>query len=79
MMKKSPVETGVVALLVKAVSLSKFVVLLPVAYLTIFIAEPVSVLVKVVAAPPIARAVVRVMAPAVSEPRVAFGVPRVAV
>ena len=80
MMKKSPVETAVVALLVKGVVLSKFDVLLPVAYLTILeIVAPASVLVKVVATPPIARAVVRVMAPAVSEPRVAFGVPRVAV
>ena len=63
----------VLAPLVKAVSISKFVVLEPVAYLTIL--EKVallSVLVKVVAAEPVANAVVRVIAPGVSEPRVAL-------
>jgi len=54
-MKKSPVETAVVALLVNAVSLSKFDVLLPVAYLTILeIDAPASALVKVVELVPVA-------------------------
>ena len=54
-MKKSPVETAVVALLVNAVSLSKFDVLRPVAYLTILeIDAPASALVKVVELVPVA-------------------------
>ena len=79
-MKKSPFETVVVAPLVNAVSISKFEVGAPEAYLTILeIVAPESVLVKVVAATPVACAVVRVIAPGVSEPRVAFGDPRVEV
>ena len=55
MMKKSPVDTAVVALFVKAASLSKFDVLAPSPYLTIFvIVAPASVLVKVVSAVPVA-------------------------
>ena len=55
MMKKSPFATVLVAPLVKAVSISKFVVGAPEAYLTILlIVAPASVLVKVVAAVPAA-------------------------
>ena len=79
-MKKSLDDTVVDAPLVNAPSVSKLVVLAPDAYLTILvIAAPASVLVKVVAATPVACAVVRVIVLGVSEPRVAFGVPRVAV
>ena len=79
-MKKSLLETVVIAPSLKAASVSKFAVLAPDAYLTIReIVEPASVLVKVVAAAPVACAVVRVIAPAVSDPRVTFGVPRVVV
>jgi hypothetical protein len=54
-MKKSPVVTVDAAPLVKAVSLSKLVVLAPVAYLTILeIVAPASVLVKVVVSTPVA-------------------------
>ena len=67
-----------VAPLVNAVSVSKFVVLAPFAYLTILVTvAPASVLVKVVAAIPVACAVVSVIAPGVSEPRVALEIPRV--
>jgi hypothetical protein len=78
MMKKSPLVNVSGALLVKAVSVSKFDVLEPDAYLTILeIVASASVLVKVVVSTPVACAVVRVIAPGVSEPRVALGVPRV--
>ena len=54
-MKKSPLETVVLAPSPKAASVSKLVVLAPVAYLTILvIVAPASVLVKVVAAAPAA-------------------------
>ena len=81
MMKKSPLATVVVVPLVKSVAASKLVVsaVAPDKYLTIFVVEPASVLVKVVAKIPVACAVVRVTAPGVSEPRVEFGVPRVEV
>ena len=75
-MKKSPLLSVAVALLVKAVSISKLVVGAPVPYLTILvIVAPASVLAKVVAAEPVASAVVKVIAPGVSEPRVALEVP----
>ena len=64
----------------KAVSISKFVVLEPVAYLTILeIVAPVSVLVKVVDAVPVACAVVKVIVPGKTEASTEFGVPRVEV
>ena len=54
-MKKSLLETVVVAPSLKAASVSKFAVLAPDSYLTIReIVEPESVLVKVVAAAPVA-------------------------
>ena len=80
MMKKSPLETVVVAPSLKAASVSKLFVLAPVAYLTILvIVAPTSVLVKVVAAAPVACAVVRVTVPAVADANTALGVPRVGV
>jgi hypothetical protein len=80
MIKKSLLATVAVAPLVKAASVSKFAVLEPDAYLTILeIVELLSVLVKLLGSVPVACAVVRVIAPAASEPRVAFGVPRVGV
>ena len=79
-MKKSLLETAVVALLVNAVSVSKFVVFVPDPYLTILeILEPASVLVKVVAATPVACAVVSVIVPAIADANTEFGVPRVGV
>ena len=55
MMKKSPFATALVALLANAVSISKFEVGAPEAYLTILvIVAPASVLTKVVAAVPAA-------------------------
>ena len=55
MMKKSPLVTVVAAPSLKAASVSKLVVLAPVAYLTILeIVAPASVLVKVVAPTPAA-------------------------
>ena len=67
-----------VALLVKAVSVSKFAVGAPELYLTIrVIVAPTSVLVNVVASVPVACAVVSVIVPAVTEVSTAFGVPRV--
>ena len=54
-MKKSPVETVVVASFAKATSVSKLDVLEPNAYLTILeIVAPASVVVKVVPAEPVA-------------------------
>ena len=53
-MKKSPLATVVVAPSLKAASVSKLVVLAPVAYLTIFVVAPASVLVKVVVSTPVA-------------------------
>ena len=80
MMKKSPLATAVVAPSLKAASVSKFAALAAAAYLTIReTVAPASVLVKVVAAAPVACPVVRVIAPAVSEPKTAFGVPKVGV
>ena len=78
-MKKSPLVTVSGALLVKAVSVSKFDVPEPDAYLTIFVVAPASVLVKVVVSTPVACAVVRVIAPAVTDANTALGVPRVGV
>ena len=79
-MKKSPFATAVVALLAKAASVSKPAVDAPVMYLTILvIVAPASVLVKRVARPPVAWAVVSVIAPAITDAKTAFGVPRVAV
>ena len=74
-------DTVVVVPLVKSVAASKLVVsaVAPDKYLTIFVVELASVLVKVVTAAPVACAVVSVIVPAVSEPSVAFGVPRVGV
>ena len=55
MMKKSPLETVVVAPSLKAASVSKLVVLAPVVYFTILvIVAPASVLVKVVVSTPAA-------------------------
>ena len=55
MMKKSPLATAVVAPSLKAESVSKFAVLAAAAYLTIRErVAPASVLVKVVAAAPVA-------------------------
>jgi hypothetical protein len=80
MIKKSLLETVSVAPSVKTESVSKLVVLAPDAYLTILeTVAPASLLVKVVVSVPVACAVVRVIVPAVSKPRVAFGVPRVGV
>ena len=76
-MKKSLFATAVVAPSLKVASVSKFAVLAAAAYFTIReIVEPAFVLVKVVAAAPVACAVVRVIAPAVSDPRVALEVPK---
>jgi len=78
MMKKSPLVTVSVAPSIKAVSVSKLVVLEPDAYLTILeIVAPASVLVKVVVSTPVACAVVRVIVPAVTDVNTALGVPRV--
>ena len=77
-MKKLLLATVVVAPLVKAASVSKFAVLDPDEYLTIFIVAPPSVLVKLdVKEVLVACAVVRVTEPAVADAKVAFGVPRV--
>jgi hypothetical protein len=81
-MKKSPLATIVVVPLVKSVAASKFVVsaVAPDKYLTIFTVAPAFVFVTVdVKEVLVAWAVVRVIAPAVSDPKVAFDVPRVGV
>ena len=66
--------------MVKAAAALKFVEFstVPDASLAILvIVAPASVLVKVVVSTPVACAVVKVIAPGVSDPRVALGLPRV--
>ena len=80
-MKKSPFMTVPVEPLVKPVAASKLVKfsVVPDANFAILVIDaPASVAVKVVAAVPVACAVVRVMLPATREPRAVPAVPTVA-
>jgi hypothetical protein len=78
--KKSSFATVLLALLVKAVSVSKFAVGAPEPYLTILvIVAPALVLVNVVASVPVACAVVKVIVPAMTDVNNALGVPSVEV
>jgi hypothetical protein len=80
MMKKSPKEMVSVAGFAKVEAVSKFAVFAPDAYLTIrLIVDPLSVLVKDDADPPVAWAAVRVTWPATTDPSIELGVPKVGV
>ena len=79
-MKKSPKEMVSLEGFAKVEAVSKFAVLAPDAYLTIrLMVDPLSVLVKDDADPPVAWAAVRVTWPATTDPSIELGVPKVGV